>query len=53
MGVVFLWQNAVELLDKDPNFFLSFTLIITSNIDPSVEDRIAQLLWQSESDQTR
>ncbi|BEI88551.1 uncharacterized protein CcaverHIS019_0112690 [Cutaneotrichosporon cavernicola] len=41
--------DPVALLDTDPAFFLSYTLIITSNIPPALEDRIADLLWQTSS----
>ncbi|BEJ17648.1 hypothetical protein CspHIS471_0610490 [Cutaneotrichosporon sp. HIS471] len=41
--------DPVALLDSDPAFFLSYTLIITSNIPPALEDRIADLLWQTSS----
>ncbi|RXK39228.1 amyloid beta protein binding protein 1 [Tremella mesenterica] len=33
------------LLETNPEFFLSFTLIITSNLPPSLELQIADLLW--------
>lgn len=41
--------DAAELLESDPAFYLSHNLIITSNIPPQLEERIADLLWQSES----
>lgn len=41
--------GVAELLEQDPSFFLSFTLIITTNVPPPLEDKIADLLWQSRS----
>lgn len=41
--------DASALLDSDPAFYLSYNLIITSNAPPVLEERIADLLWQSES----
>ncbi|EIW72572.1 hypothetical protein TREMEDRAFT_58742 [Tremella mesenterica DSM 1558] len=35
------------LLETNPEFFLSFTLIITSNLPPSLELQIADLLWSA------
>ena len=40
-------QDPSELLMSDPEFFTSFTLIIASNIEPSLELRLADLLWES------
>ncbi|RSH77611.1 uncharacterized protein EHS24_003171 [Apiotrichum porosum] len=39
--------NATELLASEPNFFLSFTLIIASNVPPKLEEDLAELLWHT------
>jgi amyloid beta precursor protein binding protein 1 len=41
--------DASALLDSDPAFYLSYNLIITSNAPPVLEERIAELLWQTSS----
>lgn len=41
-------QDAATILDNDPDFFASYTLVICSNIDPTVESRIAEMLWKGE-----
>jgi len=33
---------------SDPAFFTSFTLIIASNVEPNLEVRLADLLWEGE-----
>ncbi|WVQ82675.1 hypothetical protein IAT38_004807 [Cryptococcus sp. DSM 104549] len=40
-------DDPAALIASDPEFFLSFTLIITSNVEPSLELQIADLLWQT------
>jgi hypothetical protein len=40
-------QDPAKILATDPSYLSSFTLIICTNIDPSVELRIADLLWDS------
>lgn len=39
-------QDLAELIETDPGYILSFTLIIASNVEPLVEARLANLLWQ-------
>ena len=34
------------LLSSDANFFTSFTLIVCSNLDPDIEIKLADLIWQ-------
>lgn len=34
-----------SLLSGDPDFFLSFTMIIASNLAPSIESQIGDILW--------
>jgi hypothetical protein len=38
----------MHLLENEPNFFLSFGLIIVSNVAPQVEEKLSELLWHSE-----
>ncbi|KAL7419270.1 hypothetical protein Q5752_006107 [Cryptotrichosporon argae] len=40
-------QSVEQLLESEPDFFTSFTLIIASNLPPTIESRIADLLWQA------
>ncbi|KAK1925463.1 putative ubiquitin-activating enzyme subunit [Papiliotrema laurentii] len=42
-------DDPAKILATDPSYFSSFTLIICTNIDPSVELRIADLLWDMSS----
>lgn len=39
-------QNVAELLQTNPDFFLSFTLIIASGVKPQTELALAELLWK-------
>ena len=41
-------QDPASLLKSQPDFFTSFTLILCSNLDPSTELAVADLLWQRE-----
>ena len=43
-----LWpcQDVATLLEEDPSYFLSFTLIIAVNLPAEVEQRLSSLLWQ-------
>jgi amyloid beta precursor protein binding protein 1 len=34
-----------SLLSDDPDFLLSFTMIIASNLAPSIESQIGDILW--------
>jgi hypothetical protein len=34
-----------SLVSGDPDFFLSFTMIIASNLAPSIESQIGDILW--------
>ena len=45
-----LWscQDVATLLEEDPAYFLSFTLIIAVNLPAEVEQRLSSLLWQGE-----
>lgn len=45
-----LWpcQDVATLLEEDPAYFLSFTLIIAVNLPAEVEQRLSLLLWQGE-----
>nr|XP_019015140.1 amyloid beta protein binding protein 1 [Kwoniella pini CBS 10737]OCF53921.1 amyloid beta protein binding protein 1 [Kwoniella pini CBS 10737] len=43
-------EDPSSLLVTDRDFFTSFTLIIASNIQPSLELQLADLLWQSGPD---
>jgi hypothetical protein len=38
-------QDPAQLITFDPDIFLSYTLIIASNIDPALELQLADLLW--------
>ncbi|ORY29355.1 hypothetical protein BCR39DRAFT_532469 [Naematelia encephala] len=38
------------LLQSEPFFFTSFTLVIATNVDPDVELALADLLWQASSE---
>ncbi|WVN89131.1 uncharacterized protein L203_104347 [Cryptococcus depauperatus CBS 7841] len=40
-------DDPAELLITDPQFFLNFTLVILSNVDPDLELQIANLLWKT------
>lgn len=39
-------QDPAIIIKTDPQFFLSFTLIILSNVEPSLENQIAEILWE-------
>ncbi|WVF70271.1 hypothetical protein IAT40_005060 [Kwoniella sp. CBS 6097] len=39
-------EEPASLITSDPDFFTSFTLIITTNIEPALELRLGDLLWQ-------
>ncbi|KAL1413018.1 hypothetical protein Q8F55_000767 [Vanrija albida] len=39
--------DASQLLATDPNYFLSFNLIIASNITPQLELQLSDLLWKN------
>ncbi|WVQ97631.1 hypothetical protein IAU59_004745 [Kwoniella sp. CBS 9459] len=40
-------EDPASLITSDPDFFTSFTLIITTNIDPGLELRLSDLLWEA------
>lgn len=42
-------HDPAELLKTDSEYFLSFTIIICSNVDPTLEASLAALLWQASS----
>ncbi|ODN77962.1 hypothetical protein L202_05055 [Cryptococcus amylolentus CBS 6039] len=42
-------DDPVALLASDPHYFLSFTLIILSSVDPALENQLSELLWQASS----
>lgn len=39
-------QDPAIIIKADPQFFLSFTLIILSNVEPSLENQISEILWE-------
>jgi amyloid beta precursor protein binding protein 1 len=39
-------QDVATLLSAGPEFFCSFTMIIASNLPPSIETQIGDALWQ-------
>ena len=47
--VIHVRQDVATLLESDPAYFLSFTLIIAVNLPAAVEDKLSALLWQGES----
>jgi amyloid beta precursor protein binding protein 1 len=42
-------DDVKQLLVTNPDFFLSYTLIIASSVEPEVEAAIADLLWKGTS----
>lgn len=44
-GTAFI-EDVNQLLATNPDFFLSYTLIIASGAEPQVEAQIAELLWK-------
>ncbi|OWT36091.1 amyloid beta protein binding protein 1 [Cryptococcus neoformans] len=42
-------EDPAIIIKTDPQFFLSFTLIILSNVEPSLENQIAEILWEASS----
>ncbi|KAK4684019.1 NEDD8-activating enzyme E1 regulatory subunit, partial [Tremellales sp. Uapishka_1] len=42
-------DDPAELIRTNPDYFLSFTLIIVSNIEPALELELADLLWSASS----
>jgi amyloid beta precursor protein binding protein 1 len=41
-------QAVTEVLESNPDYLQTFSLVIVSNIDPSTERRIAEALWEGE-----
>jgi hypothetical protein len=42
-------QDPKELLEHDPDWFLSFTMILGVNLDPEFELTLSDLLWKGET----
>ncbi|KAE8542925.1 hypothetical protein D1P53_000988 [Cryptococcus gattii VGV] len=42
-------EDPAIIIKTDPQFFLSFTLIILSNVEPSLENQISEILWEASS----
>ncbi|WWC86452.1 uncharacterized protein L201_001329 [Kwoniella dendrophila CBS 6074] len=40
-------EEPASLLVSDPDFFTSFTLILATNVEPSLELQLADLLWEA------
>lgn len=39
-------QDPALIIKTNPRFFLSFALIILSNVEPYLENQIAEILWE-------
>ncbi|KIR52891.1 amyloid beta protein binding protein 1 [Cryptococcus gattii Ru294] len=42
-------EDPAIIIKTDPQFFLTFTLIILSNVEPSLENQISEILWEASS----
>ncbi|GLB41190.1 putative regulatory subunit of the dimeric UBA3-ULA1 E1 enzyme [Lyophyllum shimeji] len=42
-------SSVAKLLETDPSYFTSFTLVIAHNLDPTLLDKLSTLLWSDDS----
>ncbi|KAG6918799.1 hypothetical protein DXG01_011551 [Tephrocybe rancida] len=42
-------SNVEELLDNNPSYFSSFTIVVAHNLGPKLLDRLSTLLWSDDS----
>ncbi|KAG6855238.1 hypothetical protein H0H87_006339 [Tephrocybe sp. NHM501043] len=42
-------SNVEELLEKNPSYFTSFTIVIAHNLEPTLVDKLSTLLWSDDS----
>lgn len=48
-----LTQNPTQLLKEEPEFFLSFTMVISVNSPPDFDLALSDLLWSGELQHSR
>ncbi|KAG6819265.1 hypothetical protein H0H93_013580 [Arthromyces matolae] len=42
-------SNVEDLLEKDPSYFTSFSIVIVHNLEPKLLDKLSAFLWSRES----
>ncbi|KAG6829949.1 hypothetical protein H0H92_002853 [Tricholoma furcatifolium] len=42
-------SNVEELLEKNPSYFTSFSLVVAHNLEPTLLDKLSTLLWSDSS----